>query len=104
MSKKFNETDINHCTYYFFDEMINIIIESYKNILIYYIGYVMVANFRYVRSNGANYLCSIIVKINGFFQETNETEYMMLVSPDENKDTLKKYEEHGTKLKILLDQ
>ena len=54
MSNKFKDIDIKNHTYYFFDDIINIkkfdpnknkIDEkSYKNILNYYIGYVMMKN------------------------------------------------------------
>ena len=50
MSNKLKDIDIKNCTYYFFDDIINIknfnpdkikiYKKSYKDILIYYIGYV----------------------------------------------------------------
>ena len=50
MSNKFKDIDTKNCTYYYFDDMIDIKSfdpnkikidqKSYKNILIYYIGYV----------------------------------------------------------------
>ena len=39
--------------------------KSYKNILIYYIGYVMVKDLRYVKTNSVNSLYLIISKLNG---------------------------------------
>ena len=69
------EINIKNCTYYFFDEMINIknldsnrirIDEkSYKNILIYHIGYVTVKDLSYITISKVNPLYLIINKING---------------------------------------
>ena len=44
MSTKVKDISIKNHTYYFFDDIINIKIDdkSYKNIFIYYIGYVMI--------------------------------------------------------------
>ena len=60
MNNKVKEIDIKNQTYYFFDDTINIknfdsnniIIDekSYKNILIYYIGYVTIKDSKYVKS------------------------------------------------------
>ena len=59
MSNKFKDIDINKHTYSFFDDMISlknldpnkikIDEKSYKNILIYSIGYVTVKGRRYVK-------------------------------------------------------
>ena len=64
ISIKFKEKDIKNCTYYFFNDMINIknldpnkikIDEnSYKNILIYYIGYMTVKNLNCVKIDSEN--------------------------------------------------
>ena len=127
MSNKFKDIHIKNCTYYFYDDMINIknlnqnkvkIDEkSYKNILIYYIGYVTIEDLRHVKINSVNLLCRIIVKlngyfkdyfnqgtkigllINGYFEEINGNKYLTLVSSDGSKDTLKKNEELWTKIK-----
>ena len=58
MSNEFKETNIKNCTYYYFDDIIKnlhpnkIIIneKSYKNILIYYIGYVTVKNLSHAKN------------------------------------------------------
>ena len=70
-----------NCMYYFNDDMIDkkffdpnkIKIEqkSYKNILIYYIGYVTVKNLSYIKINSINPLYFIIDKINGYIEESN---------------------------------
>ena len=76
MSNKFKDIDIKNRTYYLFDDIINIKnvdsnkIEigekSYKNILIYYIGYVIIKNSKYVKIN-VNPLYLIINKVKGYF-------------------------------------
>ena len=65
MGNKIKDIDIKNRTYYFFDDIINIslnqmmlslnqmsainFIKSYKNILIYYIGYVTIKDSKYVK-------------------------------------------------------
>ena len=64
MSNKIKDTDIKNHTYYFFDDIINIKSfdankiktdeKSYKNTLIYYIGYVTIKELKYVKINSVN--------------------------------------------------
>ena len=64
MSNKVKDIGIKTQTYYFFNDIINIknfdlnnikIDEkSYKNIIIYYIGYVIVKDWKYVKINSVN--------------------------------------------------
>ena len=77
MSNKFKDISIKSHTYCFFD-YINIknsypnnikIDMSYKNILIYYIGYVTIKDLKYVKINSVNPLYRIINKVNGYFEE-----------------------------------
>ena len=86
MSNKIKDTDVKNHTYYFFDDMINIrkfdankikIDEkSYKNILIYYIGYVTIKELKYVKINSVNPLQLIINKVKGYFEEINKNKYL----------------------------
>ena len=46
----------------------------------------------------------LINKINGYIEERNRNKYLVLVPADESKDTLKKYEELWSKMKISSDQ
>ena len=72
MSKKVKEMDIKNQTYYFFDDIIyiksfdpnNIKIDkkSYKDILIYYIGYMTIKDSRHVKINSVNPLYFIFNK------------------------------------------
>ena len=65
MSSKFKDVDIKNHTYYFFDDIINIknfhpnniaIDEKpYRDILIYYIGYVTIKDLKYVKTNSVPY-------------------------------------------------
>ena len=64
MSNRFTGIDTRNQTYYFYDDIIiikifglnNIIIheKSYRNILVYYIGYVTIKDLKYVRINIIN--------------------------------------------------
>ena len=64
--------------------------KSYKNILIYYIRYVTIKNSKYVKTNGVNLLYLIFNKVNGYFEKSK---YLTLVSTNESKEKIKKYEE-----------
>ena len=44
----------------------------------------------------------IINKTNGYIKESIENEYLVLVSSDENNDTLKKCEELWNKIRTLI--
>ena len=53
--------------------------DSYKNILIYYIGYVTVKYSKYVKTDSVNRLYLIFSKVNGYFEEINKNKYLTLV-------------------------
>ena len=69
------EINIKNGTYYFFDDIINIkkfypkLVKidnkSYKNIDIYYVGYITVKDSDYVKINSVNHLYLIIGKVDG---------------------------------------
>ena len=79
---KIKDIDIKNGTYYFFSDIINIKnfdphktkidLNSYKNILIYYIGHVMIKYIKYVKVNSVNPLHIIFSKVNGYFEEINK--------------------------------
>ena len=66
------EINIKNRTYYFFNEMtdikkfdpnqIKIDKKSYKNLIIYYIGYITIKKLSYVNINSVNFLYFIIDK------------------------------------------
>ena len=99
-------------TYYFFDDIINIkdfdqnnikIVEkSYKNIFIYYIGYVTIKNLTYVKISSVNPLYLIFGKVNGYFEEIEENKCLTLVPTNESKEIIKKYEELWSKITDLI--
>ena len=76
------EINIKNWTYYFFDDIINIKDfdpnllkadkKSYKNIDIYYIGYITVKDSYYVKINSVNPLCLIISEADGYIKEKME--------------------------------
>ena len=73
------ETNIKNRTYYFFDDMVNIANvdptllkinkKSYKNIDIYYIGYITMKDSDYVKIKSVNPLYLIISEMDGHFKE-----------------------------------
>ena len=73
MSNKFKDINIKNHKYYFFNDIINIknfvpnnikIHEkSYKNILVYYIGYVRIKDSKFVKINDVNLLYLIFSKV-----------------------------------------
>ena len=46
------------------------------NIHIYYIGYVMIKDLKYVKINSVNPLCLIFNKVNGNLKEINKNKYL----------------------------
>ena len=80
---------------YFFNDMINIknfdpnntkLDEKlYKNILIYYIGYVAIKDSKYVKIYSVNLLYLIFNKVNGYFKEINGNKYLTLIPTNESK-------------------
>ena len=79
MSRKVKEINIKNRTCYFSNDVIdvenfdpnNIKIDekSYKNVLIYYIGYAAIK--KYVKNYSVNHLYLIFRYMNGYFEEIN---------------------------------
>ena len=100
MSNKVKDVDIKNRTYYFFNDMINIKSfdlnnikldeESYKNILIQYIGYVKMKDWKYIKIYSVNPLYLYFNKLNEYFEEINENKYLTLVPSNESKKKKKK--------------
>ena len=63
--------------------------KSYKNILIYYIGYVTIKDLKYVKINSVNTLYLIFGIVNGYFEEINGNNYFLLVLTNESKEIVK---------------
>ena len=95
----------NKC--YFFNDIINIknfdsnnikVDEKpYKNILVYYIGYVTIK--KYVNIYSVNPLYLIFRYINVYFEEINKNKYLMVVPTNKSKEKIKKYEDLWIKIR-----
>ena len=81
MNNKFKEKEIKNRTYYFFDDIISfddkkfdqnkmkINEKSYKNLLIYYIGYVTIKVLSYIKIWSVNFLNLTITQKNGYIRK-----------------------------------
>ena len=108
MSNKVKDINIKNQTYYFFNDIIdtenfdpnNIKIDekSYKNILIYYIGYVAIKE--YIKIYSVNPLYFIFRYVNGYFEEINRTKSLTLIPTNESKEKIKKMKNCGVKPEI----
>ena len=67
---------------------------SYKNILIYYIGYVTIKDSKYIKIN-VNPLYFIFNKVNGYFEEINGNKYLTIVPTNESKEKKLKIQRTG---------
>ena len=65
--------------------------KSYKNVNIYYIGYITMKDFYYVKINSVSSLYLNIGKAEGYIEESNGNKYLMLASTDKSKEVLTKY-------------
>ena len=101
---KVKQINIKNRTYYFYNDQINlkdfdarllkVDKKNYKEIDIYYIGYVTfkeIANCNNIDSVNPLYLMTD--KMIGQFEEKNGNKYLVLDDVDENKKVSKKYEE-----------
>ena len=76
--------------------------KSFKNIDIYYIGYMTMKDSDYVKFNSVNPLYLVINKANGCIEKSNRNKYLTLVS-DENNAAIKIYPELWNKNKNLIE-
>ena len=60
--------------------------QSYKNVLIYYIGYVTITTD--LKMYTVNLLYLIYGKVNGYFEEVNGNKHLTLVPTDERKEKI----------------
>ena len=108
MSNKVKDINIKNRTYYFFNDIIIIVNfdsndikidkKSYKNILIYYIGYVTIK--KYIKIYSRNLLLLIFGKVNGYFEEINGIKYLILFSTNESNGNIKNMDSFGVKSEI----
>ena len=101
---KVKQINIKNWTYYFYNDQINlkdfdarllkVDKKNYKEIGIYYIGYVTVKKIGNCNNiNSVNPLYLMINEMIGHFEEKNENKYLVLDDVDENKEVSKKYKE-----------
>ena len=99
---KVKQINIKNRTYYFYNDQINlkdfdtrllkVDKKNYKEIGIYYVGYVTVnkiANCNSIDRVNPSYL--MIHEMIGHFEEKNESKYLVLDDVDENKEVSEKY-------------
>ena len=98
------QINIKNRTYYFYNDQINlkdfdarllkVDKKDYKEIDIYYIGYVTVKKIANCNNiNTVNPLYLMIDKMIGHFEEKSENKYLVLDDVNERKEVSKKYEE-----------
>ena len=75
---------------------------SHKNILIYYIPYVMIKDSKYIKINSVNHLYLMFNKMNRYLEEINENKFLTLVFTNKSKKKIKKYEELWIKIRDLI--
>ena len=106
---KVKDINIKNRRYYFFND-INITDfdldnnkideKSYKNILIYYIGYVTIK--KDLKIYNVNTLYLVFGNVNGYFDEINENKYQTLIPTNQSKEKIKNYEELWIKIRDLI--
>ena len=108
------DINIKNRTYYFFNDMINI--ENFdsnllkidkklfKNIYIYYIGYITMKDSDHVNIHSVNLLYFIIDKVNGYIEESNENKYLNIASAHINKEIFTKYTKLSDKTKNQIEK
>ena len=111
--EKVKQINIKNRTYYFYNDLINlkdfdprflkVNKKDYKEIDIYYIGYVTVKKIANCNNiNSVNPLYLMINEMIGHFEEKNENKYLVLDDVDENKEVSKNIKKFGRVLKKKL--
>ena len=90
----FKQINIKNQTFYFFNDMMNIKgfdsnlqkidKNSYKNINIYYIGYISIKSY-YENISSVNLLYLIIGEVDGYIEKSSRNKYLISASTDKNK-------------------
>ena len=78
--------------------------KPYKNISIYYIGYITVKDSKYVYINNVNHLYIIIGEVDGSIKEKNVNKYLNFASTDKNKKILEKCTKLWNEIKSLIEK
>ena len=112
---KIRQINIKNRAYYFYNDQINlkdfdarllkVDKKDYKEIDIYYIGYVTVKKIANCNNiNSVNPLYLMIDKMIGHFEEKNGNKYLVLDDVNENKEVSEKYEEFWDGIKKKMKQ
>ena len=64
-----------------------------KNVFIYYIGYVVIKDSKYIKIYSVDLMYLIFNKVHGYSEEIYGNKYLMVVPTTINKEKIKKYEE-----------
>ena len=104
------QINIKNRTYYFFNVMINIKDldssllkidkKSFKNIAVYYIGYITKKDE--YKINSVNPLYLLVHEIDGFIEEKEGSKYLNIALTDSNSEVLKNMHKFGLELQIKL--
>ena len=86
----------------FDSDLLKIDKKSYKNIDIYYIGFITMKDFDYAKINSVNHLYLIIGEPDGYTEEKDGNKYLTLASTDKNKEVLKNYTEPCDRFKYQI--
>ena len=87
----------------FYSNLLKIDKKSYKNIEIYYIGYIIIKGISdYNSINSVNPQYFIIVGADGYIKEKNGNIYFTFASTDKNKEVLTKYTKPWDKIEYLI--
>ena len=77
--------------------------KSYKNIVIYYIGYIIIKNVGDCESiHSVNPLHFIVGEVDGYIEENNGNKYLIFASTGKNKEVLKRDTELWNEIKKLI--
>ena len=103
--KSTKQININNCTYYFYNDIIDIITfdsnmlkvdkKMYKNLDVYNIGYATVKNIGSSSGHSINSVNPLYLRIDngsGYIEEKESNKCFIFDSRDENKELLKKYD------------
>ena len=94
--------NIKSRTYYFYNDpkLLKLDKKSYKNIDIYYIGYITKKDE--YKINSLNPLYLFVHRIDGFIEEKRRNKYLNIAFTDSNNEVLKNMQKFGVDLKIKL--
>ena len=109
---KTKQMNIKNRTYYFYNDLINIKDfdpkllkldkKSYRNIDIYYIGYI--TKIYEYKINSVNPLYLLVHRIDSFTEEKRGNKYLNVAFTDSNNEVLKKYAEVWSGIKDQMEK